>query len=77
MTFREIDFCLQRIHVRTHNAYVLRAALHGVKLPLIGLSQKDKMQHTNPENADKAKKLMEKAIARKQKQNGFKVREQK
>lgn len=74
MTFREIDFCLNRISIRSHNKFAMRAALHGVKLPLIGLKESDKVQHTNSNNADKAKEAMKRAMQRRKEQKGFKMR---
>lgn len=52
----------------------MRAALHGVKLPLIGLKESDKVQHTNSNNADKAKEAMKRAMQRRKEQKGFKMR---
>lgn len=34
MTLRQIDIALKAIDRRTHNAFALRASLHGIKIPL-------------------------------------------
>ena len=63
MTLREIDICLKRISRRQRNNYALRAALHGIKLPM-DLPESAKSQQVRPEDTEKADKLMQDAIKR-------------
>lgn len=63
MTFREIDLCLKRIDIRTHNNYAMRAQLHGYKIPLKEVS-KVKESHVDEKKGEAAERAMQEAIKR-------------
>lgn len=63
MTYREIDYCLRRMHIRKHNEFAQAASLHGIKIPLLE-TEKIKEQLVNPANSEKAEKAMEQALKR-------------
>ena len=64
---RELDIALKKISVRQHNAFALRASLHGYKIPL-----KQPVAPTEPTAPPVDEKLadgvMAAALARKQKE---------
>lgn len=60
MTFREIDFALKKIQRRHHNAFAMRASLHGHKIPTIQSSTKENI--ADPAKAGIASELMKKAL---------------
>ena len=60
MTMREVDISLRQIQKRQHNAFALRASLHGVKIPMKGMN---KQQMVSKEKSQEADKIMEKLIS--------------
>lgn len=65
---REVDIALKKISVRQHNAFALRASLHGYKIPLKGAQPP--AQSSKPVDDAKAADVMAAALARKRKETG-------
>lgn len=60
MTLREVDLALKNIQRRTHNAFALRASLHGHKIPLMQSASREAI--ASPEKAGIAEELMKRAL---------------
>lgn len=63
MTLRTVDAALRKIDKRTHNAFAMRASLHGIKIP-----PRNEHYEAQPLSADqeqRAEKAMREAMERK------------
>lgn len=62
---REVDIALKKISIRHHNAYAMRASLHGYKVPIMNTRPPADCK-ADPIDDQKAESAMAAALARKQ-----------
>lgn len=65
---RDVDIALKKIQIRRHNAFALRASLHGYKIPLKGIEPPK--SNLKPINDSAADAVMRAALERKRKEIG-------
>ena len=65
---RDVDLYLKRIQIRNHNAFALRASLHGAKIPFKKIGRKIEERLLSKEQDTLVDSAMNEAIARKQRE---------
>jgi hypothetical protein len=67
-TMREVDIALKKMTVRQHNAFALRACLHGHKVPTIGSASVEKPIESSPEKDQAVERALRASLAEKQRE---------